>query len=172
MQSMFLPAMAVAFSAAPIVGQNFAAGKFLRVRETFALATLIGSCIMVFLTLFCQWGSAWVIGGFTKDPTALSVGTQYLQVISWNFLASGIVFTCSAVFQGLGNTVPAVVSSASRMVSFVLPVLWLSTQPHFAIIQVWYVSVASVASQAAFSLWLVRREFRLRLAAPVSRVAA
>lgn len=169
MQSMFLPAMAVAFAAAPIVGQNFAAGKFDRVRETFALSTLIGSCIMVLMTLFCQWGSAWVIGGFTKDPTAIGVGTQYLRIISWNFVASGFVFTCSAVFQGLGNTVPAVVSSASRLVSFVLPVLWLSTLPHFAMIQVWYVSVASVASQAVFSLWLVRRELRLRLAAaPVS----
>ncbi len=169
MQSMFLPAMAVAFAAAPIVGQNFAAGKFIRVRETFALSTLIGSCIMVLMTLFCQWGSAWLIGAFTKDPTAIRVGTEYLQIISWNFVASGFVFTCSAVFQGLGNTVPAVVSSSSRLVSFVLPALWLSTQPHFAMIQVWYLSVASVASQAVFSLWLVRRELRLRLTiAPVS----
>jgi putative MATE family efflux protein len=172
MQSMFLPAMAVAFAAAPIVGQNFAAGKFARVRETFALSTLIGSCIMVFMTFFCQWGSAWVIGAFTKDPTAIRVGTQYLQIISWNFVASGFVFTCSAVFQGLGNTVPAVVSSASRLVSFVLPVLWLSTQPHFEMIQVWYISVASVASQAVFSLWLVRRELRLRLAAAPATVPA
>jgi putative MATE family efflux protein len=165
MQSMFLPAMAVAFAAAPIVGQNFAAGKFARVRETFALSTLIGSCIMVLMTLFCQWGSPLVIGAFTKDPTALKVGSQYLQIISWNFLASGFVFTCSAVFQGLGNTVPAVISSASRLLSFVLPVLWMSKQPYFEMIQVWYVSVASVASQAVFSLWLVRRELRLRLSA-------
>jgi putative MATE family efflux protein len=172
MQSMFLPAMAVAFAAAPIVGQNFAAGRFARVRETFALSTLIGSCIMVLMTFFCQWGSAWVIGGFTKDATAIGVGTQYLQIISWNFVASGFVFTCSAVFQGLGNTVPAMVSSASRLLSFVLPVLWLSAQPHFEMIQVWYISVASVASQAVFSLWLVRRELRLRLsAAPVSAPA-
>ena len=172
MQSMFLPAMAVAFAAAPIVGQNFAAGKFARVRETFALSTLIGSCIMVVMTFFCQWGSAWVIGGFTKDPTALSVGSQYLQIISWNFLASGFVFTCSAVFQGLGNTVPAVISSASRVVTFVVPVLWMSTQPHFEMVQVWYVSVASVASQAVFSLWLVRRELRLRLSAMPASVPA
>jgi MATE family, multidrug efflux pump len=163
MQSMFLPAMAVAFAAAPIVGQNFAAGKYMRVRETFTLATLIGSCIMVVLTLFCQWGSALVIRGFTKDPTAIAVGSEYLRIISWNFLASGFVFTCSAVFQGLGNTVPAVMSSATRLISFVLPVLWLSAQPNFAMIQVWYMSVASVALQAVFSLWLVRREFRLRL---------
>jgi Na+-driven multidrug efflux pump len=164
MQSMFLPAMAVAFATAPIVGQNFGAGRFNRVRETFALATLIGSCIMVLLTLFCQFGSAWVIGAFTKDATALAVGTQYLQVISWNFLASGFVFTCSAVFQGLGNTVPAVISSASRLASFVLPVMWMSQQPHFELIHVWHVSVVSVALQALVSLWMVRREFRQRLA--------
>jgi putative MATE family efflux protein len=162
-QSMFLPAMAVAFAAAPIVGQNFAAGQFARVRETFALSALIGGCIMVALTLFCQWGASLVIRGFTKDPTAIAVGSEYLHVISWNFLASGFVFTCSAVFQGLGNTVPVLISSASRLISFVLPVLWLSTQPNFAMIQVWYLSVASVALQAVFSLWLVRREFRLRL---------
>ncbi len=172
MQSMFLPAMAVAFAAAPIVGQNFAAGRFARVRETFVLSTLIGGCIMVFLTFFCQWGSPLLIGAFSKDPTALTVGTQYLQIISWNFLASGFVFTCSAVFQGLGNTVPAVISSASRLVTFVLPVLWLSKQPHFEMIHVWYVSVASVTLQALFSLWLVRREFRLRLSAAPKSVAA
>ena len=144
-----------------------------RVRETFVLSTLIGSCIMVLMTFFCQWGAPLVIGAFTKDPTALSVGTQYLQIISWNFLASGFVFTCSAVFQGLGNTVPAVVSSASRLVSFVLPVLWLSAQPHFEMVQVWYISVASVTLQAVFSLWLVRRELRLRLnAAPLPAQAA
>jgi putative MATE family efflux protein len=163
MQSMFLPAMAVAFAAAPIVGQNYGAGKYPRVRETFVLATLFGGCIMVCLTLFCQLRSAWLIGKFTKDPMALQVGTQYLRVISWNFLASGFVFTCSAVFQGLGNTVPVVLSSASRLLTFVVPALVLASQPHFELIQVWYLSVASVASQALFSLWLVRREFRKRL---------
>jgi Na+-driven multidrug efflux pump len=168
MQSMFLPAMAVAFAAAPIVGQNYAAGKYHRVRETFVLATLIGSCIMVALTLFSQWGSAWIVRKFTQDPTALSVATLYLKVVSWNFLCNGIVFTCSGVFQGLGNTIPAVLSSASRLFSFILPALWLSLQPHFELIQLWYISVASIALQAVLSLWLVRREFRVRLLAPQS----
>src|SRR5580693_6426718 len=141
MQSMFLPAMAVAFAAAPIVGQNFAAGRFARVRETFVLAMMIGAGIMVLLTLFCQLSSTAAVHAFTKDPTALAVGAQFLQVISLNFLASGIVFTCSAVFQGLGHTVPAVISSASRIVSFVVPALWLASLPQFQLIHLWYVSV-------------------------------
>jgi putative MATE family efflux protein len=172
MQCMFLPAMAVAFATAPIVGQNYAAGKYLRVRETFGLSVLIGSCFMVCLTAFCQWGAAWVVGAFTKDARAVAVGAQYLQVISWNFLASGFVFTCSAVFQGLGNTIPSVVSSASRVITFVVPSLWLASLPHFELIQVWYVSVGSVTLQAIFSFWLVRRELRLRLPLGAATAAA
>jgi Na+-driven multidrug efflux pump len=163
MQSMFLPAMAVAFATAPIVGQNFAAGKFLRVRETFLRATLIGGCIMVAITVFCHLGGAWAVRAFTANPAVISVGTQFLLVISWNFLATGIVFTCSAVFQGLGHTLPAVLSAATRLVSFVVPALWLASSPQFQLIQLWYVSVASVTLQALFSLWLVRREFHKRV---------
>jgi putative MATE family efflux protein len=172
MQSLILPAMAVAFAAAPIVGQNYAAGKFHRVRETFGIAVLFGSCIMVCLTLFCQWGSAWAIGAFTRDPAALLVGSEYLQVISWNFLASGVVFTSSAAFQGLGNTMPAVISSATRIISFIVPALWLAAQPRFQLLEIWYVSVASVALQAVISLLLVRREFKRRLGEYVAPLPA
>ncbi len=163
MQSMFLPAMAVAFATAPIVGQNYAAGKFARVRLTFAAAASIGSLIMAILTLLCQWRAEWVIRAFTTQHQAVAVAAQFLQVVSWNFVASGLVFTCSAVFQGLGNTMPAVVSSSTRIVSFVVPALWLAAQPNFALVRLWYVSVASVTSQALVSLWLVRREMKRRL---------
>jgi Na+-driven multidrug efflux pump len=104
-----------------------------------------------------------VVRAFTANATAVATGAQFLQVISWNFLASGFVFTTSAVFQGLGNTLPAVMSSASRLVTFALPALWLSRQPGFQLIHLWYVSVVSVALQACLSLILVRSEFRRRV---------
>jgi Na+-driven multidrug efflux pump len=172
MQCLFLPAMAVAFATDPIVGQNYAAGKYSRVRETFGLAALIGSCIMVCVTIFCQWGSVLLVGAFTNDASAVAVGAEYLRVISWNFLANGLVFTCSGVFQGLGNTIPSVLSSASRVITFVVPTLWLASLPHFDLLQVWYVSIGSVTLQACFSLWLVRREFKLRLPPAAEPVAA
>ena len=171
MQSLFLPAMAVAFATAPIVGQNFAARRFDRVRETFVIASSIGCAIMAVLTLISRWGAGGLISAFTTQPTALSVGTQFLHIISWNFVASGFVFTCSAAFQGLGHTLPSVWSSGSRLATFVLPALWIAAQPSFQLVQLWYVSVASVTLQALFSLWLVRREFRLRMPAQAPAAA-
>jgi MATE family, multidrug efflux pump len=73
------------------------------------------------------------------------------------------VFTCSGMFQALGNTVPALLSSASRFFTFVLPAVWLSHQPGFQLHHVWLVSMASVALQAVLSLWLLRRQLNLRV---------
>ena len=62
---------------------------------------------MLVLTLLCQWNPGWLVARFTSDPEVIAVGTQFLQVISWNFVASGLIFTCSGIFQGLGHTWPA-----------------------------------------------------------------
>jgi len=163
MQAVFLPAMAIAFATAPIAGQNFGAKNGARVRETFRTAALIGSVIMLALTLTCQWRPEWFVRGFTSDPRVIAIGAQYLRIISWNFVASGIIFTCSGMFQALGNTVPAVISTATRLITFVLPAIWLSRQTHFHIEQVWYLSVATMTLQAITSLLLVRWQFRKRL---------
>jgi putative MATE family efflux protein len=171
-QSLFLPAMAVAFATAPIVGQNYAAGKFARVRETFVRAMIIGTVIMAALTLLCQWRAEWLARAFTTEPGAVAVATQFLKLISLNFIASGFVFTCSAVFQGLGNTVPAVLSAATRLVSFVIPAVWLTHQPQFRLVQLWYVSIVSMTVQAIVSLWLVRSQLRRRVPASAAALEA
>ncbi len=163
MQSMFLPAMAIAFAASPVVGQNFGARRFPRVREAFRSAAFIGSGIMLALTLVCQWRPDALIGLFTTEPEVIAVGARYLQIISWNFVAMGLIFTCSSTFQGLGNTWPSLLSTSTRLVTFAFPALWLSRQPDFALDQLWFLSVATVALQVVISLLLVRREFRLRL---------
>jgi putative MATE family efflux protein len=164
-QSLFLPAMAVAFATAPIVGQNFAAGKFDRVREAAMRAALIGVVIMALCTFFCQFFAQNVVRGFTTQPGAVSVATEFLHLVSWNFVASGLVFTCSSVFQGLGNTMPAVLSSATRVLSFVIPAFWLAAQPQFHLAELWHVSVASMTLQAVVSLVLLRRQFQRQLRA-------
>jgi putative MATE family efflux protein len=166
MQAIFLPAMALAFAVAPVAGQNFGAQRYDRVRETFRSAAVMSTVLMLALTIACQWQPAWLVGGFADDPGVVAVGAVYLSTVSWNFVASGIVFCCSGMFQALGNTVPSLVSSASRLVTFVLPALWLAHRPGVELRHFWYLSVASVALQAVTSLLLVRMVMRQRLPAP------
>jgi putative MATE family efflux protein len=166
MQALFLPVMAIAFAVPAVAGQNFGARQYGRVRETFRQAVLLSSVLMVALTLLCQWRSELFIEFFTRQPDAVAVGASYLRIISWNFVATGLIFTCSGVFQALGNTWPSLLSSVARLLTFVLPAVLLSTGPHFTLIQVWSLSVASVTLQAVTSLALLLRELRRRLATP------
>lgn len=166
MQSLFLPVMAVAFAVAPVAGQNFGARQFARVRETFRSAAVLSSVLMLLITLICQVRPEWFIERFTTDPGVVAVGAPYLRIISWNFVANGLIFTCSGMFQALGNTWPSLLSSASRLVTFLLPAVLLSRLPHFSLTQVWYLSVATVTLQAITSFTLLMREFRRKLAAP------
>jgi putative MATE family efflux protein len=162
MQAIFLPAMAVAFATAPIVGQNFGARRIERVRATFRSSAFMTCGVMLLLTLICQLQSASLIRPFSTEAAVVAVGAQFLTIISWNFVASGIIFTCSSTFQGLGNTWPSLASSASRLITFVGPAIWLSGQPWFQIRHLWYMSVATVTLQALTSLFLIRREFKRR----------
>jgi putative MATE family efflux protein len=172
MQALFLPVMAIAFAAPAVAGQNFGARKFGRVRETFKVAAIMSATLMLLVTLLCQWRPEMFIEAFTRQPDVVAVGAPYLRIISWNFVATGLIFTCSGLFQALGNTWPSLLSSASRLLTFVVPAVWLSMQPNFTLTQVWYLSVATVALQALTSLVLLAREFRRRLGAePVAAAA-
>jgi len=163
MQAIFMPGMAVAFAAAPIAGQNFGAGQALRVRATLRAAIVFCSAFMLLLTLVCQLRPDLLVRGFTQDAHVVAQGTLFLRIISWNFVATGIIYSCSALFQALGNTWPSLISTGSRLLTFILPAVWIATWPHFRIEELWYLSVASVALQATTSLYLVGREFRIRL---------
>lgn len=163
MQAMFLPAMALAFAIAPVAGQNFGAQLHERVRETFKSALAMSCVFMALLTLVCQWWPQPLVRGFADDPGVIAVGATYLSIISWNFVAAGINFSCSGMFQALGNTVPALVSSGGRLVTFVLPILWLARRPGIELRDFWYVSVASTALQAVTSLLLLRMVMRQKL---------
>jgi putative MATE family efflux protein len=171
MQAIFLPAMAVAFSVAPIAGQNFGARRTDRVRETFRAAVLLETAVMIVITVLCHIAPQALITPFANDPQVMAVGTDFLRIVSWAFVASGITFTCSGMFQAMGNTWPALVSSTSRLLVFALPALWFSMQPGFHLEQVWYLSAATGVVQAVLSFVLLQMEMRRKLA-PAHAAAA
>jgi putative MATE family efflux protein len=163
-----VPALAIAFAAGPIIGQNFGAGDSARVRATFKQVLLLQTAVMLVATVFAEWRPQSLLAGFTPDADTIAVGAMFLKLVSLNLVAQGLLFLCSATFQGLGHTTPQLISSVVRLVTYVIPVLWLSTRPGFRIEYIWYVSIATTTLQALLSLWLLRLEFGKRLAPPTS----
>jgi putative MATE family efflux protein len=164
LQTIAMPGLAIGFAAGPIAGQNFGAMRSDRVKETFLVAALLGAAAMIVAVILVQWQPGTIANLFEADASTISAAIVFLQLTSWALVAQGLVCTCSSMFQGFGNTMPSLVSSGVRLLSFIIPVGFISImQPAFRIEQVWYLSVASLALQAIVSLWLVRVEFGRRL---------
>ncbi|HMG11713.1 MAG TPA: MATE family efflux transporter, partial [Gemmatimonadaceae bacterium] len=165
-QALFMPAVALGFSVAPVAGQNFGARSRERVVDTFRKAAYMVTAVMLLLIIVCLFAPHALIGVFSKDPAVLAVGTEYLRIVSWNFVASGLIFVASSMFQAMGNTVPSLVASGTRILLVAVPSILLSRTAGFQLSWIWYLSVGAVFIQLALSMLLLRREFGRRLVFP------
>ncbi|MEO8359700.1 MAG: MATE family efflux transporter [Vicinamibacteria bacterium] len=164
MQALFLPTVAIAFATGPVVGQNYGARLGDRVRGAFKAGAAMSSTVMIILTVLCHIAPDALIRIFTSDAEVVRYGAEYLQIISWNFLFSGLVFVSSSVFQGIGNTLPSLISSLLRLIIFAVPSYMLSHRPGFELKHVWFIGVIAVALQFILNMTLLNRELNLRLA--------
>jgi putative MATE family efflux protein len=162
-QACFLPVVALAFAVGPVAGQNFGARKADRVRQTFRTGAALAAGAMFVLALIVWLAAGPMVGVFSSDPQVIAVGEEYLHIIAFNFVASGIVFVSSSMFQAMGNTIPSLITSAARIVIVAVPVLLLAQSPGFTLRWIWYISAGAVVVQLAINLWLLQREFRVRL---------
>jgi putative MATE family efflux protein len=163
LQAGFLPVVALGFAVAPVAGQNFGARQADRVRKTFASAAGLAGSLMLVFALACHIAPASMIRFFSNDPNVVSVGEEYLRIVSWSFVGSGLIFVGSSMFQAIGNTIPPLIASCLRLVLVGVPLLILSRNPHFTLRWVWYLSVTAVSLQMILNLLLLRREFKIRL---------
>jgi putative MATE family efflux protein len=163
LQACFLPVVALGFAVSPVAGQNFGAQKAARVRETFRTGAAISAGAMLVLAVAAWFWGDLMVRIFTTDPGAVAVGEEYLHIVAFNFVASGVIFVSSSMFQAMGNTIPSLITSAARIVIVAVPVLLLAGAPGFALRWIWYISAAAVVVQLVMNLLLLRREFRLRL---------
>jgi MATE family, multidrug efflux pump len=173
-QAGFMPVVALGFAVSPVAGQNFGAGLGERVRATFRIAAVMAMGAMAVLWLICRFAPGPLVGIFNKDPGVLAVGSEYLKIVAWNFIPSGLVFVSSSMFQALGNTIPSLVSSLIRTALLVIPAYLMSRVNGFALHWIWYLSVSVVAIHATMNLLLLQREYRRKLtfADPSGVVAA
>jgi hypothetical protein len=63
----------------------------------------------------------------------------------------------------MGNTVPSLIASGTRMAVLAVPIVLLSRLSSFQLDWVWYLSLATAYFQLGLALFLLRREFARRL---------
>ena len=171
-QALFMPIVALGFAVAPVAGQNVGARLGERVRAVFRTASMMAAGYMAAAAVICNIAPAALVAIFSDDPAVIHVGDEYLRIISWNFIASGLIFVTSSMFQALGNTIPSLLASVSRVMLIAIPAILLSRLASFELRWIWYLSVFAILIQLTIILLLLRREFRIRLDTPLTATAA
>ena len=170
MQAGFMPVVALGFAVAPVAGQNFGARRPDRVVATFRNGALMAGGVMFAFAVVCQLAGHALISVFTNDPAVIRTGDEYLHITSWNFVASGLIFVASSMFQAMGNTIPSLIGSAIRVVLIVVPAVMLSRLPGFQLTTIWYLSVAGTLAQLVAVMLMLRREMGIKLRPPTPAV--
>jgi len=162
-QAGFMPVVALGFAAAPVAGQNFGARKPERVRETFRRGASMGGGFMLLFTIVCQIIPEAMMRLFSSDPAVISTGVEYLRIATLSAAASGVIFVNGSMFQAMGNTIPPLVASFMRIIVVAIPTVLMARMAGFELRWLWWLSVAATLLQLAINLFLLRREFRVRL---------
>ena len=162
-QAGFMPVVALGFSVAPVAGQNFGARLADRVKKTYFIGVSMAAGLMALWAVACHFGAGALVRFFSDDPQVVAVGSEYLRIIAWTFVGSGLVFVSSSMFQALGNTLPSLAASFGRMLVTAVPAIFLARFAGFELRWIWYLSAVTVVLQVIAVLLLLQREFRLRL---------
>jgi putative MATE family efflux protein len=165
-QASFLPVVALGIAVAPVAGQNFGARLAPRVRQTFRSGAMMASGLMVIAMLVSIAAPGALISVFSDDPQVIAFGAEYLRIVAFNFLPSGIIFVASSMFQAMGNTIPPLMTSFGRMVIVGAAVVLISRIEGFRLAWIWYMAVGVTWMQMGTNLLLLRREFARRLTFP------
>lgn len=174
-QAGFMPVVALGMSVAPVAAQNVGARLASRVRATWRNGAAAGAAVMFLLFVACQLVPGVLVRPFSADPHVIGFGADYLRIVSFGFVASGVIFVTSSMFQAMGNTMPSLFASGTRMVLLALPIAVLVRQPTFRLEWIWFLSIATTHVQLALVLWMLRREYARRLdfgSAPAGDVLA
>lgn len=120
-----MPVSGVTNSAQPIIGFNYGAGEFKRVKK----AIIFMSAVSIIYTA-CMWGVVhgfpeFFIRIFNQDADLVAAGVPAMQIYYFGFFMMSLQFAGQSVFVALGKAKKAVFFSIFRKVIIVIPLTLL-----------------------------------------------
>ncbi|MBP1762300.1 MAG: hypothetical protein H6Q64_1842, partial [Firmicutes bacterium] len=121
---LFMPVLGVSQGAQPIIGYNFGARQYDRVRETWKLAVWAGTAIVLAGYLVVHIWPTQLVGLFSEGDQALTALTTHAMLVYLALIpVIGFQIMSSTYFQAVGKARQAAVLSLSRQILFFIPLL-------------------------------------------------
>ena len=97
---LYLPANGIVQGLRPIIGYNYGAGEYDRVKKLYRTAMGMCAAIMAAGTVLCLALSGQLIGLFSSSAETIAIGTVALRIICAGFIVSTISVVVSGALEG------------------------------------------------------------------------
>ena len=122
---LYLPASGIVQGMRPVIGYNYGAQEYRRVRRIYLVTLAMSSVIMIAGTAICLSVPERLMEMFTSNPETVRAGETALRIISAGFLVSAVSVTSSGALEGLGKGTASLVISLCRYVLIILPAAFI-----------------------------------------------
>lgn len=154
-----LPLMGLSNGAQPVLGFNYGARSFKRLKQTlfYAMALSTGFAVAVFLLV--MFFPAFFLRLFTKDVQLIALGSQGLQLFMLLVPLLGFQIIGSNYFQATGRPGKAIFLNLSRQAIFLVPALLVMPR-FFKLKGVWLSQPAADVLAVLLTAALIWQEIR------------
>lgn len=153
---LYLSANGIIQGIRPLVGYNYGAGEYRRVRRIYITSLTLIAAIMAAGTVLCLLFPQSLMGLFTDNRETLAIGAAALRIISLGFVVSAVSVTASGTLEGLSQGMPSLVISLCRYILVIIPAAFVLSRVCGAC-GVWYAFVISELLTAAAAGLIYRR---------------
>lgn len=120
----------------PIIGYNYGASNFNRLKKAYLLSVVSASTIMIIGTGFAFIAPHWIARAFTSDNELIVNTTLAFRLSLIMFWAVGFQIVSTTFFQSLGKAGKSIILSLCRQILFLLPIVFILPK-HFGLDGVW-----------------------------------
>ena len=121
-----MPVLGIFQGMSPILGYNFGAKKYHRVKEVISLARKSGMLIMFIAMIIIEIFPSTIISVFTDDQTLITNGLPFVRIFFLSYWIIPLNMSGSNSFQAMGKGRKALFTALLRQFLVLIPVLLIS----------------------------------------------
>ena len=163
-----MPIIGMSQGMQPIVGYNFGARNFTRVRKTFFLTNTVATVMSTGFFILAMIFPEYVFRLFIKiDSEVIPVGVDAVRRFMLSLPIVGYTIISGHYFQSIGRPKISLALTITRQIGFLIPALMILPE-FFGLFGVWYAMPVSDAGACLVTSYFVIRELR-QLSQRISR---
>ena len=132
-----LPTIGIAQGLQPIAGFNYGAKQYDKVKRVSRLAILWASCLTSIAFLVAELLPRQMMMIFTDSPELIDVGANAMRLMMMMVPIVGFQIMATSLFQALGKATPALITSMSREIIFLIPAILILPR-FFGLNGIWF----------------------------------